>query len=392
VFALFGYDPEALKHPMPTQSYQQCSRCVMDTTDPEITFGEHGWCWHCTEFLNKRAKHNYHGKESDELLDKTIERIQRAGKGKEFDCVIGVSGGADSSYLTFIAREKGLRPLTVHLDNGWNSEKAVVNIKNITKKLGIDYESYVLDWEEFKDLQLSFLKASIPEAETPTDVAIPAALHRVASQNDIKYILSGSNLATEGILPKSWHYDVKDLKYFNHIHRTFGNTKLRKFPTFGYKREAFYKLIKGIQIVYPLNLVPFVKEEAIQLLEKEFAWQRYGGKHHESRYTKFIQSYYLFEKFGIDYRRAGLSVEICTGRITREAALEMLKAKPYNAAEIEEDKCYIAKKLGIEKCELERILSSPPKWYWDYPNDQRKLGFIYDTYRSIFKKEKLDRF
>lgn len=364
----------------------------MDTTDPEITFNERGHCWHCTEFLERRAKHKYQGKESDEALDRMVETIKREGKGKPYDCVIGVSGGADSSYLMYLAREKGLRPLAVHMDNGWNSEKAVINIKNVTRKLGIDYESYVLDWEEFKDLQLAFLKASIPEAETPTDIAIPAALHHVAARYKIKYILSGCNLATEGILPKSWHYDVKDLKYFNHIHRTFGSKKLKKFPTFGYKREAFYKLIKGIQIVYPLNLVPFVKEDAVRLLEKEFDWKRYGGKHHESRYTKFIQSYYLYEKFGIDYRRAGLSLEICTQQMTRGAALEILETKPYNLERIEDDKRYIAKKLGVDKDKFEAILNLPAKWYWDYPNDQRKLGFIYDAYRRIFKKEKLDRF
>ena len=364
----------------------------MDTTDPLITFDNDGHCCHCTEFLETRAKHKYQGKESDAALDGILEKIRRAGKGKKYDCVLGVSGGADSSYLAYIIKERGLRPLAVHMDNGWDSEKAVVNIKNVTRKLDINYESYVLDWEEFKNLQLSFLKASVPEAETPTDVAIPAALHSVAAKHGIKYILSGGNLATEGILPKSWHYDVRDLKYFNHIHRTFGTRPLKRFPTFGYKKEIFYKIVKGMRMIYPLNFVPFIKDDAIRLLSEKFEWRPYGGKHHESTYTKFIQSYYLYEKFKIDYRRATLSTRICVGEIDRCRAIEQLRSKPYNPEEIDEMKNYIAKKLGIDRDEFEGIMRLPPKWYWDYPNDEHKLRFIYNTYRRVFKREKLDRF
>lgn len=364
----------------------------MDTTDPEITFDSVGNCCHCTEFLGKRAKHAYQGEESDEALDRLVDEVKLAGRGKEYDCVIGVSGGADSCYVAYLAGQRGLRPLAVHMDNGWNSDKAVLNITSVTRKLGIDYESYVLDWEEFKDVQLAFLKASVPEAETPTDVAIPAALHHVAARHGIKYILSGGNLATEGILPKSWHYDAKDLKYFNHIQRKFGARKLRTFPTFGYKREMYYKLVKGIRTLYPLNFVPFVKDEAIKLLEREFDWKHYGAKHQESRYTKFIQSYYLYEKFGIDYRRAGMSIEICAKQLNRAEAVEKLRSKPYDAATIEADTHYISKKLGISRDEFQGILNKPAKWHWDYPTEQKKLAFIYDTYRRVFKKEKLDRF
>ena len=377
---------------MRTRSYAQCTRCVMDTTDPEITFGENGYCNHCIEFLNKRVKHTYHGQESDEALNRVVEDIKRAGKGNDYDCIIGISGGCDSSYLAYIAKQKGIRPLAVHMDNGWDSEEAVLNIKNITKKLEIDYESYVLDWQEFKDLQVSFLKASVPEAETPTDVAIVAALHYFAAKYNIRYIIIGGNLVTEGILPKSWHYNAKDLKYFNYILHTFGGVNLKKFPTFGYKKEAYYKLIKGIRMIYPLNYVPFVKEEVNELLKDKFSWKDYGGKHYESRYTMFIQSYYLYEKFGIDYRRAGLASQICTGEIYRDDAIEQLKSKPYDPAKIEEEKQYISKKLGVSKGEFERILNLPAKWYWDYPNDDRKLGYIYDAYRLLCKKDKLGSF
>jgi N-acetyl sugar amidotransferase len=364
----------------------------MDTTDLEIAFDENGYCNHCTEFLNIRDRYKYQGKDSDEKLERVIEEIKRAGRGKAYDCILGLSGGIDSSYLAYIAKEKGLRMLAVHMDNSWNSEEAVMNIKNITKKLEIDYESYVLDWEEFKDLQLAFLKASVPEAETPTDVAIVAALYYFAAKYNVKYIMGGGNLAMEGILPKSWHYNAKDLKYFNYIKKTFGGRRLKTFPTFGYKKEMYFKLIKGIRMIYLLNYVSFAKEDAIKVLKEKFDWKYYGGKHYESKYTRFIQSYYLYEKFGIDYRRATLATQVCTGEINYDDANEQLKSKPFDLSKIEEEKQYISKKLSVSKDEFERILNLPAKWYWDYPNDDKKLSFIYNTYRKLFKKEKLASF
>ncbi len=373
-------------------SYRECTRCIMDTTDLQITFDENGYCNHCTEFLSKRANHTYRGQESDDTFERLMGDVRAAGKGRDYDCIIGVSGGADSSYLAYLVMQHGLRPLAVHMDNGWDSTKAVLNIKYVIKKLEIDYESYVLDWQEFKELQLAFLKASVPEAETPTDVAIVATLHHFAEKNNIKYILSGGNLATEGILPKSWHYNAKDLRYLNYIQKTFGNGNIKTFPTFSYKTEMYYKFLKGIRTVYPLNYVPFVKEEVNELLKHKFDWKNYGGKHYESQYTMFIQSYYLYEKFHIDYRRAGLATQILVGEISRDDALEQLKGKPYGIHEIEEEKRYIAKKLGVSRDEFERILDLPAKWYWDYPNDDKKLGFIYDAYRMLFKKDKLGSF
>lgn len=377
---------------MNSPSYKICTRCVMDTSDPIITFDSKGQCNHCTEFLEKRAKHNYQGVKSDEDLKKTIQQIKETGKGLEYDCILGLSGGVDSSYAAYICKQHGLRILGVHMDNGWNSEEAVSNIKNIAKKLAIDYESYVLDWEEFKDLQLAFLKASVPEADTPTDIAILAALHKVAEKYKVKYIISGGNFATEGILPKYWHYNAKDLRYFNYIQRKFGKVRLRKFPTFGFQKEMFYKLIRKIKIIYLLNYVPYNKLNAMDLMKKELDWKYYGGKHYESKYTGFIQAYYLFEKFGIDYRRATLSSQICTGEISREDALKILEKKPYELEKINEEKKYIAKKLSISLDEFETILQAPPHYYTDYPNDEKRLSFIYDTYRKLFKKDKLGSF
>ena len=377
---------------MNNTQYQICVRCVMDSTDPEIKFDDQGYCNHCNEFHNRRGKHKYQGGESDKELKLIVQEIKESGKGKKYDCVLGLSGGIDSSYTAYKAVQLGLRPLAVHLDNGWNAEEAVRNIKNIARKLSIDYQSFVLDWEEFKDLQLSFLKASIPEAETPTDMAIPGALHKVAAQHNIKYVISGGNFATEGILPKHWHYNAKDLKYFNAIHKKYGKKKLKNFPFFGYKEETYYKLVKGIKMIYLLNYVPYIKDDAMDLLKRKLEWKYYGGKHYESKYTGFIQSYYLFEKFNIDYRRATFSTQICAGDMSRGEAINFLKTKPYKDVKIAIEKEYIAKKLSVSLKELEDLINSPPKWYTDYPNDEKKLSFIYNTYRKIFKKEKLANF
>lgn len=372
--------------------YQICTRCVMDTSDPEITFNEVGECNHCTEFLATRSKHQYQGSSSDSALSAVVQQMKDAGKGKKYDVVLGLSGGIDSSYAAWICKQNGLRVLAVHMDNGWNSEEAVQNIRNIARKLDIDYESYVLDWSEFRDLQLAFLKAAVPEAETPTDIAIPAAFHRIASKYGVKYIISGGNFATEGILPKHWHYNAKDVKYLKHIQKTFGTKKLKKFPLFGFKQEMYYKLVKKMKIIYLLNYVPYDKEAAMKLLEEKLDWKYYGGKHYESKYTGFIQSYYLYEKFGIDYRRATLATQVCNGVISRERALEELETPPYSEEKVIQEKKYIAKKLGISLDEFENILNSEPHWYSDYPNDEKRLQKIYDTYRRLFKKEKLGSF
>ena len=366
-------------------TYRQCNRCVMDTSDSEITFNENGYCNHCLEYFENTSKRTYRGKETDQILAQLVEKIKKTGKNKEYDCVLGLSGGIDSCYSAYIARQLGLRVLTVHLDNGWNSETAVKNIKYVVGKLGFDYQSYVLDWEEFKDLQLSFLKASVPEAETPTDIAILAALHKVAAKYNIKYIISGGNFVTEGILPKSWHYDAKDEKYLKSIHKLFGTKKLKTFPTFGFLKEMYYKFIKGIKIIYLLNYVPYSKKEAMKVIEKELDWKYYGGKHYESKYTGFLQSYILPEKFNIDYRLATFSTQICAGEMTREEALTELQNKPYDLEKVYEEKEYVSKKLGISVNEFNEIMKTPKKTHYDYPNNQKILEFIYKIYRKFIK-------
>jgi len=363
--------------------YRRCSRCVMDThADPEIAFDADGRCNYCTGYFDKLAKLTYQGKSSDAELGRIVDAIKKAGKGREYDCVVGVSGGVDSSYVAHLVKTFGLRALCVHLDNGWDSDISVRNIKRIVDKLGFDYQSYVLDWEEFKDLQLSFLKASVPEAETPTDIAIAAVVFDAADKHGIKYIVGGSNYATEGIRPYWWHYDKKDLKYLKAIHKRFGAKKLRTFPTLGYQKEIYYKL-KGVKIVYPLNLVPYTKAGAMEVLEKTYQWKYYGGKHYESKYTGFIQAYYLYEKFKIDYRVATFSTQICAGEITRAQALEELARKPYDDAKIEIEKDYLCKKLDIPRREFDAIMAAPPKTYKDYPNNKKFLEALYGAYRKL---------
>lgn len=375
-----------------TKPYQICTRCVMDSSDPLITFNSKGECNHCTEYIAKRIHHKYQGEKSDQQFLAFIEEMKAAGKGKKYDCVMGLSGGIDSSYAALIGSQHGLRILGVHLDNGWNSEAANTNMENIVQKLGIDYERVVLDWEEFKDLQLSFLKAAVPEAETPTDNGIIAVLHQVASKYNIKHIISGGNFSTEGILPASWHYNAKDMRYLKAIHRKFGTKKLGKNPYFGFQAEMYYKLVKKIKIVYLLNYVDYCKEDAMEKLKDKLDWQYYGGKHYESLYTGFIQSYYLPSKFNIDYRRATYSSQICTKVITRKEALKELETPPYNLEKVEVEKSLIAEKWEIPQEELEEILKRKGNWYTHYPNSERFLKFVYDSYRKIFRKEKLASF
>jgi len=364
----------------------------MDTSDPGITFDSNGNCNHCSEFINKRAHFSYQGEASDTMLSELLRSMKAAGRNKKYDCIVGLSGGVDSSYTAWKAKEMGLRVLGVHLDNGWNSIEANQNIRNIATKLNIDYECVVLDWQEFKQIQAAFLRASIPEADTPTDIAILAILHKMAAKHGVKYILSGGNFATEGILPKHWHYNAKDLRYFKHICSNFGPVKLRSFPTFGFVKEAYYKLFKGIKMIYFLNYLPFDKTQSMSLLKEKLDWKEYGGKHYESKYTGFIQSYYLYNKFNIDYRRATLSSQICAGTIQRDEALDMLKNKPYVEDRISVEMKYIAKKLDFSDEKFNALLMDEPHWYTRFPNDEKRLNWIYNLYRKLFKKEKLASF
>lgn len=354
----------------------------MDTTDPDIRFDAAGCCNHCTDFLEKKIKWSYQGTVSDKALQQIVEGMKADGKGRAYDCVAGVSGGADSCYTAYICHKLGLRVLLVHMDNGWDSETSVKNIEVICRCFNFDYESHVLDWGEFRDVQLSHLKASVPEIETPTDIAILECLHKSAAKHGVKHIVMGGNYITEGILPRSWHYDAKDSTYSRGIHALHGTQKIKEFPSFNFWQEAYYKLVKGIRITYLLNYVPYKKNEAIATLEA-LGWKDYGQKHHESFYTRIVQSYILPVKFNIDYRKATLSNKVCTGLLSRQAALKSLEELPYNPDTIQADIDYVYKKLGITSQEFEAILKAAPKSYRDYPNSRWWLEPAYKLYRFM---------
>ena len=371
----------------PSMKYQICSRCVMDSSDPDISFDSNNYCNHCNEFFDFKQAIAYKAGESEKKLEDLVSNIKKQGKKNKYDCLIGVSGGVDSSYVAYLVKELGLRPLALHMDNGWNSEHSAANIRNICSKLDIDYISHVLNWDEFKDIQLSILKSSIVEVELPTDIAITAVLHRAAAQHNIKYIIGGGNYATEGILPESWFYNPRDKKLLKSIHKEFGTVPMKTFPTFDFWQEIYYKFFKGIKMAYLLNYFPYSKEEAMNVLTTQFAYQEYGGKHHESVFTRFAQSYIQPVKFNVDYRRATLSSLICNKIVTREQALLELKKPSYDSSTLIADKEYVAKKFNISVDELDSIINAEPQSYKDYPNDERFLNFIYRVYRRFFKPQ-----
>ncbi len=359
----------------------------MDTTDPEIIFDEKGVCNHCHK-MEKLLNFFPLDESAKVKLDQIIANIKESGKNNKYDCLIGVSGGVDSTYMAYMVKQLGLKPLAVHFDNGWNSELAVSNIKNTLKKLDIDLFTYVMDWEEFKDLQLSFLKASVSDAEVPSDFGIFATLFNTANQHGIKYILGGSNLRTEGIMPSSWTYGVTDQKYVRSVHKIFGKVSLKAYPKLSIFKWLYFLKGKKIQNTLLLNYMPYDKQEAMKIIEEKLEWRNYGGKHYESIYTRFFQSYILPKKFNIDKRIAHLSTLINSGQVTREQALEEMKKDVYDKDRMEEDKDYVIKKFGFTKNEFEDIMMLPIKDHRDYPSYypfiQKMKGVI-----NIAKKMKL---
>lgn len=357
---------------MPTRPYQVCTRCVMDTTDSKIVFDAAGICDHCLTF-DRQVKPNWHPDERGRAeLQALVAKIKQAGAGKDFDCIIGMSGGIDSSYLTYIATEFGLRPLVFHVDAGWNSQEAVNNIEKLVDKLGLDLYTEVIDWEEMRDLQLAFFKSGVPHIDTPQDHAFFATMYKFAEEHDIKYILTGANLSTECIRnPIEWMYYQSDSIQLKDIHRRFGTRPLENFPTTSILRHKIWlPYVKGIQVIRPLNLVPYDKAGAMQLLVEKFGWQPYPQKHFESRFTRFYEGYWLPKKFGYDTRKVQFSSLILTGQMTREDALEKLKKPPLDDATVRQEFEYVANKLGISREELQSYLDAPNKTYRDYRSQE----------------------
>jgi N-acetyl sugar amidotransferase len=355
--------------PVDGDAGQMCTRCVMDTSVSGIEFDADGVCNFCRAAEIRLRRDLFVGPAHAGKLEQLLSSIKKAGEGRRYDCVIGVSGGVDSSYTAWLVKRKyGLRPLAVHLDNGWNSELAVQNIERLLKSLDIDLHTHVIDWEEFRDLQLSFLKASIANSEIPTDHGITALLYREAAKHGIKYIISGGNLATEVVMPESWMHDAKDLRLLKAVHRRFGTKRLKTFPMISYRRLAWYILVRRIKIVGILNYVEYDKDRAAETLEREIGWRRYEAKHFESIYTRFFQGYLLPRKFGMDKRLPHCSSLIVSGLMTRDDALQELQRAPYNPDIAREDVAYVRKKFGLSEQEFDAIMAAPPKPASDFPN------------------------
>ncbi|MBE0670202.1 MAG: N-acetyl sugar amidotransferase [Anaerolineales bacterium] len=377
------------------REYQICTRCLMDTTDPEIQFDEIGVCNHCHDYDRLIQQRVLTGQAGLRYLEELVEQIKREGTGKPYDCLMGVSGGVDSTYVAYVVKKKfGLRPLAVHMDNGWDSELAVKNIEETLKRLDIDLYTNVLNWEEFKDLQLAFLKASTPDSEIPSDHAIWAVIGDMAEKLKVRHILTGFNVRTETHLPRAWSQGHFDWKYIRSVHKQFGKGRLKTFPHQSF--FAYYRRLLTLRRVDILNYLDYNKQEAMQLLENELGWKYYGGKHHESIYTRFYQGYILPTKFGYDKRRSHLSSQICSGEFSRDVALAELEKPTYAPSLQEHDREYVVKKLGLDDGEFEAIMKLPCKKFLDYPSYARifegpLLKGVYirlrDIYRALQKKQ-----
>jgi len=356
---------------MSIPKYQQCTNCILDTNDDAtIIFDEKGVCNYCREYKNKSIL--IHDPERGAKLHSIVSEIKETGKGKKYDCILGVSGGVDSTYAALLAKKLDLRPLIVHFDNGWNAELAVKNIENIIQKLGFDLYTYVVNWEEFRDMQRAYIKANVVDIEALTDHAIYGAQHMLAKKHGIKYIISGNNIVTEATLPKHWVHRKADWLNIKSIHAKFGEVKLKTYPKYTFYDAIYYRWFYKIKVITILDYVEYDKAKAKQTIIDELDWKDYGGKHHESLFTKFYQTYILPEKFHIDKRKAHLSTLICSGQITKEEAQKEMQEPLYNTAKFAEDKEFVLKKLGFTEEWFANYIKQTPVPHLSYPSYTNK--------------------
>lgn len=360
-------------------TYQICNKTVMDTTDPSIEFDQNGISDHYHDFANMVQPKWQFGAYGQEEFERNIEAIKKEGDGKEFDCLLGLSGGMDSSYmLHYVVKKLGLRPLVFHVDCGWNSEVAVHNINVLVEKLNVDLYTHVINWDEMKDFQLALFKSGVPNLDIPQDHAFLATLYHYANKYHIKYILNGGNISTECVqYPMSWFYYGTDMRFINDIRKNFCTNRLKTYPFSSVLYHRLYlRYLRGVKLFKPLNFISYVKSEAIAELEKEYGWKSYPQKHFESRFTKFYEGYWLPTRFGYDVRKVQFSSLILTNQMTRDEALERLKTPSYDLEKIDEEFKYIATKLNVSTDELIKYLKMKKYYYWDYKNSKNlfKLG------------------
>lgn len=371
------------------REYQVCTNCVMDTTDSKIVFDARGLCDHCNDFYANTLPNWHTDERGRKELAGIIDQIREQGRGKDFDCIMGMSGGIDSSYLLYVVKEHfGLRPLVFHVDAGWNSQIAVNNIEKLVDGLGLDLYTEVIDWEEMRDLQLAFFKSGVPHVDVPQDHAFFATMYNFAEKHDVRTILTGANLSTECIRnPVEWMYFQSDSVQLRDIHRKHGTRPLDRYPLTSILRHKVYlRYFKRIRVVRPLNYVPYLKEDAMKLLEEKFGWQPYPQKHFESRFTRFYESFWLPKRFGYDTRKVQFSSLIVTKQMTRADALEKLKTPPLDDATIAQEFEFVATKLGIGTSELQSYLEAPKRTYRDY-RSQESIYFAGSRLMKLFGME-----
>ena len=361
------------------REYQICTNCVMDTSDSKIVFDEKGVCDHCNTYYKDIEPVWNYGKGREKELSSMADKIKASGKSKDFDCILGMSGGIDSSYLLYLAKEKlGLRPLVFHVDAGWNTQLAVNNIERLVDKLNLDLFTEVINWEEMKDLQLAYFKSGVPHIDVPQDHAFFATMYHFASKYKVNYILTGGNYSTECVRnPIEWMYYQSDSVQLKDIHKKFGQIPLADYLVTNILwHKVYLPYVKKIKVLRPLDYMQYNKQEAMDLLQNQFGWQPYPQKHFESRFTRFYESYWLPERFGYDTRRVQFSSLILTGQMSREEALNQLKLPAYDSEEIKHEFEFVANKLGISKEELQTYFNMPKKTHLDYKSQENvyKLG------------------
>ncbi|MBA3341048.1 MAG: N-acetyl sugar amidotransferase [Gemmatimonadaceae bacterium] len=347
--------------------YRRCSISVLDTRDdPMMRFDAEGRCHYFHEYAEAERLHVRAGAEGRAELERLADNIRATGRGKQYDCILGLSGGVDSTYVAWQAKQLGLRPLAVHFDNGWNSELAVGNIESIVSRLEFDLFTYVIDWNEFRDLQLAYLRASVVDIEVVTDHAIVATLYRLAAKHGIRHILSGTNVVTEQVLPPHWVFNKTDHVNIRAIHREFGTSPLKTYPFMDLKVKKYHQIVRGIRSHAILNLVDYNKAAVKRLIASELGWRDYGGKHHESIFTRFYQGHILPVKFGVDKRKAHLSNLIFSGQMTQAEALAELERPIYNPAQLAKDRDFVLKKLELGEADFAELMLRPPRPHTDF--------------------------